>query len=78
MMRQSSEALPQEMTELKIALTIRLFVLLYTKYMAAEQEPAEKVANTEIKTVYTHIRYLFVKMTWEGGNTKNLVLVSSH
>lgn len=46
--RQSSEALPQEMTELKIALTIRLLVLLYTKYMAAEHAPAVNVANTEI------------------------------
>lgn len=45
-MRQSSEALPHEITELKMALTIKLLVLLYTKYMAAEQQPAENVANT--------------------------------
>lgn len=56
--RQSSEALPQEMTELKMALTIRLFVLLYTKYMAAEQQPAEKVANTENKIVYKYNKFL--------------------
>lgn len=45
-MRQSSEALPQEMTELNMALTMRLLVLLYTKYIAAEHSPAENVANT--------------------------------
>lgn len=65
-MRQSSEALPQEMTELKIALTIRLFVLLYTKYMAAEQKPAEKVANTEIlrKHIKTAPTSLVIKSSW--------------
>jgi hypothetical protein len=47
--RQSSEALPHEMTELKMALTMRLFVLLYTKYIAAEHKPAENVANTASK-----------------------------
>lgn len=46
MMRQSKDALPQDMTELNMALTIKLFVLLYTKYIAAEHNPAEKVANT--------------------------------
>lgn len=45
-MRQSRDALPQEMTELNMALTIRLLVLLYTKYIAAEHSPAENVANT--------------------------------
>lgn len=54
MMRQSSEALPQEITELKIALTIKLLVLLYTKYMAAEQQPAENVANT-VKNILINI-----------------------
>lgn len=47
-MRQSSDALPQDITELKMALTIKLFVLLYTKYIAAEHNPAENVANTGI------------------------------
>lgn len=46
MMRQSRDALPQDITELKMALTIKLFVLLYTKYIAAEHNPAENVANT--------------------------------
>lgn len=45
-MRQSSDALPHDITELKMALTIKLLVLLYTKYIAAEQKPAENVAKT--------------------------------
>lgn len=45
-MRQSRDAFPQDMTELKMALTMRLLVLLYTKYIAAEHIPAENVANT--------------------------------
>lgn len=46
-MRQSNAALPQEMTELKTALTIKLFCLLYTKYIAAEHIPADIVENTK-------------------------------
>lgn len=62
-MRQSSEALPHDITELKMALTIKLLVLLYTKYIAAEQHPAENVANTAKKKMhcYTPLYILKVK-----------------
>lgn len=46
MIRQSKAALPQEITELNVAETIRLCVLLYTKYMDAAQAPDAKVLNT--------------------------------
>lgn len=45
-MRQSKAALPHEITELKVADTIKLWVLLYTKYMEAAQAPDAKVLNT--------------------------------
>ncbi len=45
-MRQSRAALPQLMTELNTALTIRLFRLLYTKNMPTAQSPDVKVLNT--------------------------------
>lgn len=41
--KQSSAAFAQLMTALNVALTIRFSILLVTKYMTAEQRPAEKV-----------------------------------
>lgn len=45
-MRQSSAALAHEMTALNVALTMRFSILLDTKYITAEQIPAETVPVT--------------------------------
>lgn len=44
--RQSRAALPQLITPLKIAETIKFWYLLYTKYNPIEQRPDENVLNT--------------------------------
>lgn len=49
--RQSSAAFPQLITPLKKAETIRLCVLLYTKYNPTEHSPDESVLNTANKIV---------------------------
>lgn len=59
-MRQSRAALPQEMTELNTALTIRLLVLLYTKNIPAEHRPADSVENTRRKMVKLDILRLLL------------------
>lgn len=46
MIKQSKAALPHDITELNVAETIKLWVLLYTKYMEAAQAPDAKVLNT--------------------------------
>lgn len=46
-MRQSRAAFPHEITPLKMADTIKLCSLLYTKYMDAAQNPEVKVLKTE-------------------------------
>lgn len=50
--RQSNAALPHEITPLKEADTIKLCVLLYTKYIDAEHNPADTVLNTENRIIY--------------------------
>lgn len=55
-MRQSNAALPQEMTELKTADTIKLWYLLYTKYKDAAQTPEVNVLNTENKSIWLYNR----------------------
>lgn len=45
--RQSNAALPHDMTPLNTAETIKFCVLLKTKYMQAEQIPADRVEKTK-------------------------------
>lgn len=52
--RQSKAAFPQLITPLKIAETIRLWCLLYTKYSPIEQSPDENVLNTANNVFYLH------------------------
>lgn len=46
-MRQSKAALAHEMTALNVALTIKFSILFDTRYMTAEQRPAETVPATK-------------------------------
>lgn len=46
-MRQSRAALAQDITALNVALTMRFSILFDTKYMTAEQIPAETVPTTK-------------------------------
>ena len=46
-MRQSRAALPQLMTPLNVAETIRFVVLLYTKYRPTAQAPEDRVLKTK-------------------------------
>ena len=48
-MRQSKAALPQLITLLKTAETMRFCFVLVTKYIALAHKPDDKVLNTEIK-----------------------------
>lgn len=79
-MRQSNAALPHEITELKTALTIKLFCLLYTKNIAAEHIPADIVENTEKSSYslciynYLHFKHIFIEkiITQEEFSTKTI------
>lgn len=58
--RQSKAAFPQLITPLKIAETMRLWCLLYTKYNPIEQSPDESVLNTANKYLFELNLYLFI------------------
>lgn len=50
-MRQSNAAFPQDITLLNVADTIKLWVVLYTKYIDAAQIPDVTVLKTETKSL---------------------------